>query len=65
MIKSEFIYFKDIEILWILNNSLTSEDDLKTILTLASEKVEDAGWASYVREDLIISSLTIIISRKI
>ena len=40
------------KILWILNNSLTSEDSLSVILNGASEKVEQAGWTSYVKEDM-------------
>lgn len=40
------------KVLWILNNSLTSKEDIRTILTAASEKVEKAGWTEYVKNDM-------------
>ena len=40
------------KILWILNNSVMS-NDISSILSAASVKVERAGWTSYVQQDMI------------
>ena len=44
------------KILWILNNSLTSKQDLKDILTLASSKVEENNIKDFVQEDMILNN---------
>ena len=44
------------KILWILNNSLTSTQDLKDILKLASSKVEQNNIKDFVQEDMILNN---------
>ena len=51
------------KILWILNNSVTSTEDLKTVLTAASKKANGdsvglPGITSFIKDDMISNSRT-------